>query len=129
MIFASSLAPSSERESLSLSPSKNGVVEKAPLEEFSVQITFKNIGATSGTWSVNIAFEADTWIWKGTSQSLVLEPNNKRVLVWNGFVPKNATPGSTSRLMVYYNDSYVALGWWIYVVSNAELSIESSNVK
>jgi hypothetical protein len=49
--------------------------------------------------------------------------------VWSGVVPINATLGSVARLVVYYEDSYKALDWWIRVVPGAELTIQSSAVE
>src|SRR5690606_40500390 len=37
------------------------VVDKAPGEAFTVKITFKNTGKAEGNWSVNIAFEDNSW--------------------------------------------------------------------
>jgi len=106
-----------------------GVVDKAPCEAFNVKITFKNTGSTEGTWSVNIAFESESWTWSGTSQILTLRSCKTKTLTWNDSVPCDAPVGSVARLIVYYNDSYIALNWWIHVVSNAELTITSSTVE
>jgi hypothetical protein len=107
----------------------NGVVDKTPSEAFTVEITFKNEGKGSGTWTVNTAFEGESWTWKGTSKTLDLKPSQKKTLTWNGNVPENATVNTVARLIVYYNDTFVPLGWWIHVVSEAELTITSSTVK
>ena len=52
-----------------------------------------------------------------------------RTLTWGGTVQANASVGSVARLVVYYNDSFQALDWWIHVVPGAELSITSSTVR
>ena len=107
----------------------NGVVDKAPCEAFTVKIGFKNTGKSEGTWSVNIAFEGEKWTWKGTPQTLTLRPSKAKTLTWNGSVPCDASIGSMARLVVYYNDSFTPLNWWIHIVSNAELTITSSSVE
>lgn len=107
----------------------NGVVDKAQCEAFTVKITFKNTGTTEGKWSVNIAFEGESWTWSGTSQTLTLKPSKTRTLTWNGSVPCNAPISSVARLIAYYNDSFTRLDWWIQVISNAELAITSSSVE
>jgi uncharacterized surface anchored protein len=107
----------------------DGVIDKAAGAEFTVRITFKNTGSTEGNWSVNIAFEDEVWSQTGTAQNLVLNPGETETLTWNGVVPANATVDSVARLVVYYNDSFKALNWWIHVVPGAELSIKSSSVE
>ncbi|MEM3458454.1 MAG: hypothetical protein QXN36_02350 [Candidatus Bathyarchaeia archaeon] len=109
--------------------SEGGVVDKTPCEAFTVKITFKNTGTAEGTWFINIAFEGNAWNWSGTQQTLTLKPSKTKTLSWNGRVPFNAPVDSVARLIVYYNDSYTALNWWIHVVSGAELSITSSTVE
>ncbi len=104
-------------------------VDKAAGDAFTVEIVFKNTGKTTGAWNVNIAFEDSTWSQSGTPKNLTLTPGKTETLVWNGFVSANATNGSTARLVVYYNDSYTPLNWWIHVVPGAELSIKSSLVE
>jgi hypothetical protein len=101
-------------------------VDKAAGDAFTVKIAFKNTGKTAGTWSINIAFEDSVWSQVGTPQNLTLTPGQTETLVWNGVVPANATVGSLARLVVYYDDSYKALNWWIHVVPGAELTIKSS---
>lgn len=108
---------------------QNCVVDKAAGDDFTVKITFKNTGKTEGTWSVNIAFEDSSWSQVGTALNLTLAPEQTETLTWNGFVPANATVGSVSRLVVYYDDSFQALNWWIRVVPGAELTIKSSLVE
>jgi len=110
-------------------PSCRGVVDKEPKEIFAAEITFKNVGTSEGTWSVNIAFEGEKWTWTGTAQKLTLGSCDKRTLTWEGTVPATASVGSVARLVVYYNDSFQALDWWIHVVPGAELSITSSIVR
>jgi hypothetical protein len=108
---------------------EKGIVDKAPCETFTVTISFKNTGSTEGTWSVNIAFEGEKWTWNGTAKIVALKPNKTKTLTWNGTVPCSAPVDSTSRLIVYYNNSFTRLDWWIHVVSAAELTITSSTVK
>jgi len=108
---------------------KDCVVDKAAGDDFTVKITFTNTGKTEGTWSVNIAFEDSSWSQVGTAQNLTLTPDQTETLTWNSFVPANATVGSVSRLVVYYDDSFQALNWWIHVVPGAELTIKSSLVE
>ena len=108
---------------------QDGVVDKADGDDFTVTITFKNTGKTDGNWSVNIAFEDEVWSQVGIAQNLVLEPGETKALTWNGVVPANATVGSVARLVVYYDDGFKALNWWIHVVPGAELTIKSSSVE
>jgi hypothetical protein len=112
-----------------LCSNESGVVDKAAGGAFTARITFKNAGKTQGNWSVNVVFEGEAWVWKGTPQSLTLNPGATKTLVWNGVVPTNATLDSVARLVVYYEDSYKALDWWIHVVPGAELTIQSSAVE
>lgn len=118
-----------EGQTLACDPCNGGVVDKAPGQAFMVEIKFKNTGSAEGTWAVNIAFEGEKWIWKGTAQNLTLRPCNAKTLTWNGTVPADAPIDSMARLVAYYNDSYTALNWWIHVVPDAELTIASSTVK
>jgi hypothetical protein len=106
-----------------------GVVDKTSCETFTVKIAFKNAGKCEGSWSVNIAFEGEAWSWGGTPQTLTLKPCKTKTLTWNGSVPCDASVGSIARLIVYYNDSFLPLNWWIHVISGAELTITSSTVK
>lgn len=106
-----------------------GVVDEAPCEAFTVQITFKNAGKCEGTWSVNIAFEGESWSWSGTPQTLTLKPYETKPLKWSGSAPCSAPINSTARLTVYYNYSFTSLDWWIHVVSNAKLAITWSQVR
>jgi len=108
---------------------QNCVVDKAAGDDFTVKITFKNTGKAEGTWSVNIAFEDSSWSQVGTALNLTLAPEQTETLTWTGFVPVNATIGSVARLVVYYDDSFQALNWWIHVVPGAELTIKSSLVE
>jgi hypothetical protein len=114
---------------LACSGDADGIVSKKLCEAFRVKITFKNTGTTEGTWSVSIAFEGELWTWKGTPQSLTLKEGRTKTLTWNGSVPCNAATDSIARLIVYYNDTFVALNWWIHVVQGAELGITSSSVE
>ena len=109
--------------------SGSGVVDKTPCASFTVKILFKNTGKTTGTWSVNIAFEGEKWICAGTPQNLTLKPCKTKTLTWNGTVPCDAPTDSVARLIVYYDDSFVPLDWWIHVIPGAELAITSSTVE
>ena len=102
------------------------IVDKVAGDEFNVKIEFKNTGKTEGTWSINIAFEDSSWSKVGTPHSLTLTPGQTETLVWEGIVPADAPIGSVARLVVYYDDSFKALNWWIHVVPDAELCIKSS---
>ncbi len=104
-------------------PPSGGVVDKTPGGAFTVEIGFKNIGTTEGTWSVNVAFEGELWSWIGTAHTLTLKYGARKTLTWNGSVPVNAPIDSVARLVVYYGDSVKPLEWWIHVVPAAELSI------
>ena len=107
----------------------DGIVDKAAGDAFTVKVTFKNTGKAEGNWSINITFEGESWFQNGTPQNLTLKPGKTETLTWNGFVPANATVGSMARLVVYYDDSFEALNWWIRVVQGAELTIRSSIVE
>ena len=106
-----------------------GVVDKAPGDAFTVKIVFNNTGGSEGVWSVNIAFEGISWSQAGTPQNLTLQPEETKMLIWNGLVPDNAPFDSIARLVVYYNDSFEVLDWWIHLISGAELAIESSTLQ
>ena len=105
-----------------------GTVEKRPNEQFTVKIGFKNKGTTSGHWRVAITFEGDYWNWKGEERSLVLDPKETETIKWEGTVPIDAPQDSVGRLVVYYNDSFELMRWWIRVISDAELGIIYSRV-
>ncbi|MEM4703494.1 MAG: hypothetical protein QXJ02_00270 [Candidatus Bathyarchaeia archaeon] len=119
----------SENQSLFCYACEGGVVNKAAGETFTVEIKFKNVGSTEGTWSVNVAFEGEKWTWTATPKNLTLKAGQTRILTWKGNVSPNAPVGSISRLVVYYGDYFQALNWWILVVENAELAITSSIVR
>lgn len=131
LVFAAvNLSVSDVNNSLTFANNQaDGVVDKGAGEAFTVKITFKNIGKTAGNWSVNIAFEDNSWSQVGTPQNLVLQARETATLTWNGNVPANATVNSMARLVVYYDDSFKALNWWIHVVPGAELCIKSSTVE
>ena len=107
--------------------SSSGTVNKHPGDPFTVTVTFKNVGDERGTWSVNVDFE-DGWVWKGTPKTITLDPGETITCTWNGNVPNDAPPGSTARLVVYYDDSYEPQDWWIYVLAGAQLDIISCSV-
>lgn len=108
---------------------KESVVNKIPGEDFSVEIKFENIGKNEGKWNINVAFESEFWSYAGEPQILELEAGKSETLEWGGTVPENANLDSIARLVVYYDDSFEALEWWIHVVPSAELAIKSSKVK
>jgi hypothetical protein len=60
---------------------------------------------------------------------LTLAPRHKETLTWNGNVPEDAPIDSMTRLIVYPNDSFEPLNWWIHVIDGAELTITSNTVK
>jgi len=103
-------------------------VDKKPGESFTVKITFKNKGTTEGTWEINVAFEGDNWTWGGKEKQLTLKPEEKETLKWEGEVPEDAAIDSVARLIVYYDNEFVALNWWIHVIPGAELCIVESKV-
>lgn len=129
IIVGFSAISSNAKSSIVFACEEKGVVDKAPCETFTVTISFKNTGSTEGAWAVNIAFEGEKWTWNGTAQTLALKPSKTKTLTWNGSVPCDAPIDSVSRLIVYYNNSFSRLDWWIHVVSAAELTITSSIVK
>ncbi len=116
---AASLDPEAECE---------GMIDKKQSEAFFVKITFRNTGMIEGTWRIAVTFESESWNWKSEQKLITLEPDEKETLAWKGEVPGDATIGSVSRLVVYYDDMFVALNWWIHVIPNAELSIVGSKV-
>jgi len=129
IIMVGFLASGSDSQSLACFACGSGVVDKAQSEAFTVKITFKNTGKTEGTWIVNIAFEGEKWTWTGTPQNLTLKSYKTKTLTWNGNVPSDAPIDSVARLIVYYDNSFVPLDWWIHVVPGAELTITSSTVE
>src|SRR3972149_1333185 len=129
LIVAVNLSVTNATNSLTCTNNGDGVVDKAQGDAFTVKIAFKNTGKTAGNWSVNTVFEGASWSWVGTPQNLTLNPGSTKTLTWTGTVPANATINSVARLVVYYNDSFKTLDWWIHVVPGAELSIQSSSVE
>jgi hypothetical protein len=115
-------------DSIAVSSQDTGVVQKGRGDAFTVTITFENSGRDPGSWTVNVVFEGSSWSWKGTAKTLALDGNEKKSLVWNGVVPANAAINSVARLVVYYDDSFKALDWWIHVVPASELNIKESCV-
>jgi hypothetical protein len=129
VLMTSFAASGSNGLSLACEPSHGGVVDKTVLEPFTAKIELKNTGKAEGTWSVNVVFEGELWIWEGTAKILTLKPSESKMLSWEGTVPEDAPVDSVARLVVYYNDSFTALDWWIHVVPSAELTITESIVK
>ena len=116
-------------DSLVFSHNDNSVVNKNRGEAFTVKINVKNTGGNEGNWSINITFEGEAWSWTGTAKNITLGAGDTKTLTWDGTVPANAQVGSVARLVVYYNDYFKALNWWIQVVPNSELAIMSSYVQ
>lgn len=129
MLMIGVLAANQPNEILMVSACASRIVDKTTGQAFTVEIAFKNTGKTDGTWSVNVAFEGEKWVWIGAPQNLTLEKDETRTLTWQGEIPANGTVDSVARLVVYYDDSFTALNWWIHVVPPAELAITSSTVK
>ena len=129
IVIAVNFSVTDTSDALTFAHTQDGVVNKAPGGAFTVKITFKNTGETDGDWSVNIAFEDSSWVQVGTPQNLTLKSGSTETLTWNGVVPANATINSVARLVVYYDDSFKPLNWWIRVVPGAELTIKSSTVE
>jgi hypothetical protein len=115
-------------DSIFMSSKEKGVVQKSRGESFKVEVAFQNTGKDEGTWSVNVVFEGESWSWEGTPKTLTLKKDATKTLSWKGGVPPNAAVGSVARLVVYYDDSFQALDWWISIVTTSELAIKSSNV-
>lgn len=105
-----------------------GIVEKKPGESFTVKISFKNRGTTYGSWKVAVTFEGDYWTWESEGRLLTLHPGETETITWRGNVPVDATLDKVARLVVYYDNSFKLLRWWIHVVSDAELNIVYSRV-
>ena len=105
-----------------------GTVDKKPGESFIVKITFKNKGTVEGMWKISVTFEGDDWTWKGEEKLLTLKPCETKTLTWEGNVPEEAAVDSVARLIVYYDNDFVALNWWIKVIPGAELCIVDSKV-
>ncbi len=114
---------------LEFSEKRSEIVEKVQGEIFSVEIGFKNTGKNEGRWNISIVFEGKEWSQVGNSQYLELEPNEEKIVSWTGIVPNDAPLDTLARLVVYFEDSFKALNWWIQVVPEAELTIKSSCVK
>ena len=114
---------------LEFSEKRSEIVEKVQSEIFTVEIGFKNTGKNEGGWNISIVFEGKKWSQAGNSQYLELEPSEEETLKWTGTVPTDAPIDTVARLVVYYEDSFKALNWWIHVVPGAELTIKSSCVK
>jgi hypothetical protein len=105
-----------------------GTVKKRLGEPFEVEITFKNKGTSEGSWRIAVAFESDGWNWAGEQIDLALEPGERETLTWEGIVPDDAIVDSMARLIVYFDNEFGALNWWIQVLPGAELAIVDSRV-
>ena len=105
-----------------------GTVDKTPGESFTVKIHFRNTGTIRDVWRIAVTFESNNWAWKSDERSLELESGEKKKLIWEGRVPGDADLDSMGRLIVYYDDEFIALNWWIHVTGYSELCVVSSNV-
>jgi hypothetical protein len=114
--------------SLEIKISCKRVIDKEPGESFNVEILFHNKGETKGSWSVAVTFEGEEWSWQSEKKILILGSSEQKILLWEGSVPKDVPANSVARLVLYYNDEFVALNWWIHVVGDSELQIVSSKV-
>lgn len=123
------LSFTSANDDLEVKEKTRNVVEKTQGEAFTVDIEFKNIGKNDGAWNINMVFEGDYWSQEGMVQNIELEPDEEKKLSWIGNVPTDAPINTLARLVVYYEDSFIALNWWIIIVPSAELAITSSCVK
>ncbi len=117
-----------QAESLNMETRCKGTVKKRAGESFSVKIVFKNKDNVNGTWRITVVFEGEKWFWKGEEKQLALDPFEKETLTWEGTVPEDAETDSIARLVVYYDNNYAPLDWWIHVVAYPELSITYSQV-
>ncbi len=126
IVFNFAIAGASDN--MAVTSQDKGLVQKSRGDSFTVSITFQNTGNSDGSWTANVVFEGDSWIWKGTDKTLSLNANEKKTLVWSGTIPSNAPINSIVRLVVYYDGGFQALDWWIQVVPNAVLCIQSSSV-
>ncbi len=97
-------------------------------ESFEVEITFKNKGTREGSWRIAVAFESEAWNWAGEQRDLALEPDERETLTWEGIMPDDAIVDSVARLIVYFDNEFEALNWWIQVLPGAELAIVDSRV-
>ena len=120
--------PSFAISSLEIKISCRRVIDKEPGESFNVEILFNNKGGSKGSWSVAVTFEGDDWNWQSGKKILILGPSEQKILRWEGSVPEDVNANSVARLVLYYDDEFVALNWWIHVVGDAELHIISSSV-
>ena len=128
MVVVVNFSVTGATDSIAVSSTEKGVVNKGQGDGFTVKIVFKNTGKAEGTWSVNVVFEGESWLWKGEAQNLTLKGEAAKTLSWTGVVPSDAAVNSVARLVVYYGDDFKALDWWILVVPSAELTILSSSV-
>lgn len=128
IVVMASFSLTQATDTLAINNSSSGVVQKNNGDTFTVKLNVKNTGDSAGNFSINVTFEGDSWIWKGTEKTLTLAAGESKQLVWQGSVPNNAKVGSTARLVAYYDEQYKALNWWIQVVSCSALSITSSFV-
>jgi len=130
MVAALQLATTTESNVLTFANNYGeAIVNKIPGATYKVSITFKNIGASEGSWNVNIALEGSAWSQTGTPKVLRLRSGETATLTWNGTVPANAPVDSVARPIVYYDDSFKALNWWIRVVSAVQVSIQASSLE
>lgn len=124
------LLDSTHAASLFADIQSGGLVEKKPGESFTVKIAFENRGKASGAWRIAVTLEGEDWSWIGNEKQLFLKPHQRHTLKWNGAVPAHAHVDSVSRLIVYSDDGFVRLNWWIHVTAApvSELCIVDSEV-
>lgn len=114
--------------SVEAKPSRN-IVDKGQGEVFTIEVGFKNTGGATGTWTMNVALEGEAnWNWHAAPQNLTLAKSKSTTITWKGNVPMDAKAGSTTRLVVYFNDQYAPQNWWIHVLPAAHLDITQSKI-
>lgn len=120
--------PTQAISTLGMETTCGGTVDKKPGDSFTIKITFKNKGTTKGEWKITTTFEGEDWIWEGEEKLLILKPCKGETLMWEGTVPEDAAVDSVARLIVYHENDFTPLNWWIHVMPDPELSIVWSKV-
>ena len=121
------LNPTGAVSSLDVEIKRGGAIEKKPKESFIVKVTFRNKGDSMGVWRASVTFEGD-WIWKGEQRLVTLKGESKKTLTWKGEVPEVTSPGGIARLIVYYDNKFASLDWWICVTHDENLCVVDSRV-
>jgi hypothetical protein len=104
--------------SLAVSPKPSGVVDLAAGDNFTISVTFRNIGSSASLWSISVSYECESWIWNGTQQRLSLGIDENQTLTWNGRVPVDAAEYSYARLIISINNSSEFSDSWIHILSS-----------